>query len=513
GTSVTDPANFQLSEIRDRPSTTTNKFRTAQLRTEWDVTEGFGLKVGAVYRRFEFDSEAYTRDAVVCPAAGRDAVTGTITCSAPSAFFNPGAVYGYPATGLGETFTLGNAGQPAGTTSTWLIPNIDASAKLTGLYDRPLAIDAGNIRNVVEEVTGGYFQTDVKGEVLGLRYAANAGVRYVHTAQTSTGLNNGAAVTIDRTYDDWLPALNVALFPTEQIILRGSIAKVITRPSLGNLTPGGSVDGFNYRISFGNPQLKPFRATAFDLAAEWYFAPQSIFSVAVFKKDVQSFPVSVTTSGTYASTGLPLNIIPPSSPAASAPEGQLWTINSITNGAGASLKGVEISLQSSFRFLPGFLKNFGAIANATFVDSSATYSVSGPTVNPCVPATNPAAACTFGPNVAASRDATLFGLSKQAYNGTLYYEDAKFSARGSVSYRGPYIDANSGTGNVFEGYNSTINVDASMRYKLTPALEVSVEGTNLTDNYRSRYTDLDANRNYEYNHFGRTFLVGARFKM
>ncbi|MEC7934072.1 MAG: TonB-dependent receptor, partial [Pseudomonadota bacterium] len=41
GTSVTDPANFQLAEIRDRPSSTVNKFRTAQLRTEWDLTDGF----------------------------------------------------------------------------------------------------------------------------------------------------------------------------------------------------------------------------------------------------------------------------------------------------------------------------------------------------------------------------------------------------------------------------------------------------------------------------------------
>jgi iron complex outermembrane receptor protein len=514
GTSMTDPANFQLAEIRDRPSTTTNKFRTAQLRTEWDVAEGFKLKLGGVYRRFEFNTVAYTRDAVVCPAAGKDAVLGTITCSAPSAVFNPGAVYGFPATGLSEPFTLGSAGQPSGTTTNWLIPNIDAAAKYTGLYSRALAIDAGNIRNVIEEVSGGYFQTDIKGNLLGLRYAANAGVRYVHTAQTSTGLNNGAAVTINRSYDDWLPSMNIALFPADKIILRGAIAKVITRPTLGSLTPGGSVDGFNYKISFGNPQLQPFRATAYDLAAEWYFAPQSILSVAVFKKNVASFPVSVTTSGTYASTGLPLGIIPPSSPAAANPEGQLWTISSITNGTGASLKGIELSLQGTFRFLPGFLKNFGAIANATFVDSTATYSTTGPTVNPCVAAANPlTTGCTFGPNVPVTRTATLFGLSKQAYNGTLYYEDAKFSARGSISYRGPYIDANSGTGNVFEGYNSTLNVDASVRYKLTPNLEVSLEGTNLTDDYRSRYTDLDANRNYEYSHFGRTFLVGARFKM
>lgn len=512
GTSMTDPANFQLAEIRDRPSDTVNKFRTAQLRTEWDVADGFQIKSGAVYRRFAFDTSGYTRDAVVCPAAGKDAVLGKITCSAPSQF-GAGAVYGFPAQGLSESFTLGNAGQPAGTTTTWLIPDIAASAAYTGLYNRALTRDAGNIRSVVETVTGGYLEFDVKGDVLGLRYAANAGMRYVHTDQSSTGLSSGTPVSIQRGYGDWLPALNVALFPSEQIIIRGAIAKVITRPTLGNLTPGGSIDGFNYRITFGNPNLEPFRATAYDLAAEWYFAPQSLFSVAVFKKNIDSFPVSVTSSGTFASTGLPTSIIPPSSPAKANPEGQLWTINSVTNGTGASLKGIEVSFQTALRFLPGFLKNFGVIANASLIGSDATYTVAGPTVNDCVPAANRASACTFGPNVAARRTTTLFGLSKRAVNGTLYYEDAKFSARGSVSYRGPYIDANSGTGNVFEGYNGTVNVDASIRYKLTPNVEVSLEGTNLTDQYRDRYTDLDANRNYEYNHFGRTVLIGARFKM
>lgn len=504
GTSVTDPANFQLAEVRDRPSEVVNKFRTGQLRTEWDVTDGFQIKAGGVYRRFEFDSVGYTRDAVVCPTKSTalpDAVLGTVTCSPSSQVFAPGAVYGFPATGLGETFNLGNAGQPSGTTSTFLIPNIAASAAYSGLYNRALAPDAGNIRNVVEAVKGGYLEFDVKGDLLGLRYAANAGVRYVQTHQTSTGLNNGQPVTVERTYDDWLPALNVALFPTDKIILRGAVSKVMTRPTLGNLTPGGSVDGFNYKISFGNPQLDPFRATSYDLAAEWYFAPQSIFSVALFKKSVDSFPVSVTTSGTYASTGLPTSIIPPSSPAASNPEGQLWQISSITNGTGASLKGMEVSFQTAFRFLPGFLRNFGMIANATFIGSDAAYTQSGPAVVP------------GGPLVAIRRIETLYGLSKRAYNGTLYYEDAKFSARGSVSYRSPYIDGGSGTGNIFEGYNSSFNVDASVRYKLTPNFEVSLEGTNLTDDYRDRYTDLDANRNYEYNHFGRTILIGARFKM
>lgn len=502
GTSVTDPANFQLSEIRDRPSSTVNKFRTAQLRTEWDVTEGFTVKAGAVYRRFSFDTESFTRDTVVCGNGGVDRVLGTLNCS-PSSAFGPSAVYGFPVTAaLAEMFNLKGANAPAGTTTQWLVPNLAAGTDFTNLYGRTPTIDAGNTRSVVEETKGGYIQFDAKGEIFGLEYAANAGIRYVRTNQSSVGLNNAVPVEVSRSYEDWLPAMNIAFFPHRDFVVRASVADVMTRPSLGNLTPGGSVDGFNYRVSFGNPNLSPFRATAYDLALEWYFAPQSIASVAIFKKDVQSFPIGQTINGTFASTGLPLSVIPPSSPAAGQPErDEGWAINTIVNGTGASLKGIELSVQAPFTFLPGFLSRFGGIANATFVDSSADYRVAGPAVVP------------GGGTVSSVRNSTLFGLSKRAFNGTIYYEDAKFSARVSASYRSGYIDQNSGTGNVFEGYNSTINVDASMRYKLTDWIELSLEGINLTDDYRDRYTDLDANRNYEQLHYGRTIQLGARFKM
>ena len=66
---------------------------------------------------------------------------------------------------------------------------------------------------------------------------------------------------------------------------------------------------------------------------------------------------------------------------------------------------------------------------------------------------------------------------------------------------------------MFEGFNAIRSLDASLRYKITPQIEISLEGSNLTDAYRDRYTDQAANRLYENNHFGRTILFGARFKM
>ena len=504
GTSVTDPANFQLAEIRDRPNNVTNTFQTVQLRTEGDISSNVKLLVGAVYRRYHFQATGFLRDTSVCGNGGTDLVLHTLTCS-PSSLFGPTAVYGFPVTpDLAETVHMGPAGQPSGNTNDWLVANLASTTAFTHLYDRPLLLDVGNNRSVIEGVWGAYGQLDAHGTIGGIRYAFNAGVRYVRTNQSSTGINSNVVVTVDRHYDDVLPAANLVIYPSDNIILRAAVSKVITRPSLGNLTPGGSADGFNLRVSFGNPFLNPYRAWAYDLGFEWYFAPQSIFSVALFRKEISSFPISQNTTGSFDSTGLPVSVLVASSPAALNPSiraANNWTISTVVNGSGANLNGVEVAIQAPFKFLPGFWSNFGGILNGTYVNSSATYTVQGPSVVP------------GGPNVSVRRNGTLFGLSKWAANGTLYYDDGHFSARVSVSYRSRYADANSGTGNVFEGYNAAFNVDAAIRYQVTRNIEVSLEGINLTDAYRDRFTDIDANRVYENDHFGRTITLGARFRL
>lgn len=509
GTSVTDPANFQLAEIRDRPSNVTNRFKTAQLRTEWDVTEGFTLKAGAVWRRFNFDAVAYTRDTAVCGNGGTSLVastSGTIACSA-SSLFGPTAVYGFPVTAaLSELFTMGSAGQPGGNTNAWLVPNLAAATAFTNLYSRTKAVDSGNIRGVQETTKGGYLQADAKGNLLGLDYALNAGVRYAKTEQSSYGLNSGVTATVTRSYDDWLPSANLALYPAQNVIVRAAVADVMTRPTLGSLTPGGSADGFNYKVTSGNPYLEPYRATNWDLGIEWYFAPQSVLSVAWFKKDVHSFTQSASVTGaTFAQTGLPASVLSPSSPAALNPAQQsqpIWTLATTVNGSGATLSGWEVAAQLPFKtFTSGFLGNFGVLANATFIKSDATFNLQGP------------ATTAGGALVNTVLTNTLSNVSKTAWNTTLYYDDGKFSARAMVSYRGRYHEGSSGTGNLLEGYGATTNLDASVRYKLTDWVELSVEGTNLLDTYRYRFTDWDADRSYENNHFGRTVMVGARFRM
>lgn len=479
GPDVNDPANFQMSEFRDRPSSTSHKFGTLAADVEWAFSPNYSLELGVNYRKFTFETWGAQRDASVC---GAELIEG---CDADT--------YGFPATGdLSESYTFEDD-VGAGSTTVWTIPNLDAWSDFIDLPGQPLRLDQGNIRSVEETDHGLFVQLNGNTTIAGHDLRFNAGVRYVETKQVSDGFNSGIFVTVRRpAYTDTLPSFNAAFSITPDLLWRFSAAKVMTRPGLGDLTPGGSVDPFNYRVSFKNPFLDPTRATALDTSLEWYFAEGAIMSLALFHKDIESRPIETERSGTYASTGLPLSLLNPTSPAGQNPEGRPWEITTIDNGPGGSLRGAEFGFQLPLSvFAPDtpVLRNMGVIGNYTWVDSEVDY--------------------TFGDEVITER---LFGLSKRSYNFTTYYENDRFNARISVAYRDDYITATSGTNNRFEGFDDTFNVDASMGYKINENFDLTFEALNLTDDYQDRWTDIEARRRYEYDHTGRVYKVGFRYK-
>ena len=92
-----------------------------------------------------------------------------VACS-PTSLFGPAAVYGFAVnSNLAELFNMGSAGQPAGNTNSWLIPNLPASTAFTNLYNRTPAVDAANTRSVTEAVTGAYAQVDANGHLGNMR--------------------------------------------------------------------------------------------------------------------------------------------------------------------------------------------------------------------------------------------------------------------------------------------------------------------------------------------------------
>lgn len=478
-TDVTNPANFQLAEFRDRPSRVQNDFKTVSLDLVWEASDSISLSGGPFYREFEFFTTSARRDSTYCSA---------FDC-APDA-------YGAPVTAdLAELFVLGDAGQPAGNTNSWIVPDLAASVAFLDLYNRPAVLRQGDERGVTEEVTGAYGQLDFEFDP-GVRINGNIGLRYANTDQTSRGFVSGQYVSVERSYDDWLPSANINIEPFDDFLVRGAVAKVITRPTLGNLTPGGSIDEFNFRISSGNPFIEPYRAWNYDLSLEYYFAPGAIVSIAGFIKDISSFPVGSSLQVTYAQSGLPTSLLTPGTPAYvavvdGADPNREFEFRTTTNGEGATIKGVEIGLNLPFSaFADGPLSDFGVLGNMTFVDSKQDVNFGGQLI-----------------------EATFPGVSDFSANGTVYYDNGRFSIRISGAYRSDYNTGNSGNGNFLQGFDSSFNLDAAIRYSLTDRIELTLDANNLTDEYRYRWTDNTARRNYENNHFGRIVMAGVRIEM
>lgn len=492
GFDLTNPANWSMtnltSEVRIRPNSVENTFSTAKVFGEYDMTDNVTLKGGVDYRKFGFHSEGLYRTT----ETNVQTLTPTELAAVSRVF-----------SGFGR-----NADLPAGVATSWLAPdlakfiatyNIYSNTGIYALSGTTNPSARGQYINVEEADAGAYVQADFHFTALGLPWRGDAGVRYVTTDQWSQGYETTAAgtglVEAERTYDMWLPSMNLAVDLTDTVVARFSAARTVARPSISSLTPGGDVgiQGSNYTYSTGNPNIAPTQSDNIDLSLEYYPDRDSLFAIGIFYKKINTFVQTLAQDVPFNQLNLPSSLL-----VGRGPNGTDLSPNTIfrttqpINTEGGDLKGFEINAQKRLSFLPGWMENFGVQANYTFVDSSITY------ITQLTP-------------TRLTIDETLIGLSKHAANFTLYYETDKFSVRGSAAYRAGYLTGvPAADGNSVAGTNETLNFDAQASYQITPQLKASVEGINLTDEFNDQYVDA-SNRLNVYSHTGRQFFVGLRY--
>jgi len=467
---VTDPASFLFTQYRNRPQGVDNTYDTIQSNFEYDLNDSITMRGGVSWKRFEFSTFEGRAEGSVADLDGFDSAIPVTDAIADLL------------TGFGNGLDA-----PNGIDTSWISADWAAAVDLIGLLDIPPVQRVQDTRGVTEKDLGGYLEFAFNFDAGGMPVRGDFGVRYVQTKTSSTGFIGEDEVTIDRKYDDWLPSFNVVLEPADDFLIRAGFARVMARPSLGNLTPGGSIDTFTgppFAISQGNPGLDPFRATNLDLSFEWYFAEESLVAVGLFYKDIDSFFLqSQVVETTFSQTGLPASVASPTSPLAillDMGDDPAVEISQVTNGGSAKLKGLEFIYQQPFSFLPGVFSNTGFTGNYTFVDS-----------------------------------AEIIGFSDHAFNATLYYEDDRFGARVTGAYRSDFLTqrpASSGRteGREERGVASTFNLDIAMQYKVTENIELTFDAINLTDEYEHQTFDK-LKLPTLYHHTGRNFLLGARY--
>lgn len=498
GYDVTNPANWQFanqvagqpgsvqSEIRLRPQFVKNTFTTGQVDVQFSPIDALTLKGGVSYKRFGFVSEELRR----ASETSVQAIPGGSSIASLSTLVN----------GFGSGLSI-----PAGTPTTWLVPDIDAFNSVYNIYCNcgTYAVNnfnaRGNNRSVYEDDSGVYVQGDFNFDI-GIPIRGDLGVRYVKTELEAQGYltdTNFTSKIVEADYSDVLPSLNLVAEITPDLLVRFGAAKVMSRAPIGNLSPGISVSLVgNLGVTTGRPDIDPIRATTFDLAGEWYFDKGSLLSVALFYKDIDSFIQNLVENKTLAQGGFTPAEIQAILAGTLLNGTETFAFTQPVNSPGGPLKGFELNYQQQFKFLPGALGNLGALFNYTYVDSKIDY------------VTN----ATTGATV----ENDLTGLSRRAYSGTLYYEDTNFTVRASATYRDRYLTRVPAS-NAFpvqdaEGTNETFNVDISATYNLNEHVSFSLEGLNLTDEFNDQFISTSSDRVVVYNHTGRQYFVGARYK-
>lgn len=366
-----------------------------------------------------------------------------------------------------------------------------------------IALQTSSFTQVIENSNAVYLNLASDTTVVGMPLRMNFGLREEFTNLTTIGIGKlptsltiqpsdhtaelvaygpQSLVSANNSYQYLLPNLDLSLQATDDIQIRFDASRTLTRPPLENINPVTSIT--NTRVgalaaSGGNPGLMPFLSDNTDLSAEWYYAPNSYLSVAVFNKNVTNFIVAGTRNANIGGVIDPATGVP-----------AIFTISAQQNGPTANVYGAEFAVQHVFDDT-----GFGVQANATVVGTNKPYNQNDLTTS----------------------GFAVTGLADSA-NLVAFYDKDGFQARIAGNWRDSYLDhfgqaqggGKFGTEPTF--VNSTMQFDFSTSYDITEQFNVYFTAQNLNDatySTHGRYPE----QVLDVVDYGRRFTLGVHFKL
>ena len=487
----------------------TSKVKAAQQDAEYFFDQGpiSSVQVGARLERNEFVSAGYRTN-----AAG---IQGQ----------NIGNDFLIPAPGRYDFF----GGKGGDYSTNWLAVDLpyafDRLRPVTPVDGRPLSPSGWNITysdnnyalynftsrtDLIEGYAEGKFKTTlfsipIRG-IVGLRYEhAKATTDALNRIRPSTGLGSPADYEQQRfktSYDHLLPSAILVADFTPNLLARITGYKTYVRPHPRQFTPitlvGQPSASNTVPVTLGNPDLKPYTGTSFDLSIEWYNRKGGLIAANIFTKRFKGLiqqvrgaqnlcPEDATIYGLGHLSVVGDQCISDLPPDAT---GQPLVVNIsgfVNSGTPYRVNGVELNIQPNLDFLPGLLRYLGGGINYAYTEIQGTN--------------------------ADGTDATLPGISKHNINAVGYFETKKFGLRLAYNWRSKYDLNSTGT---FSGAARQVEprgqLDLSASYKLLPGVSLSVNAFNLTNSIRKEYQGSE-NMARRADYDGRTyrFSLNAAF--
>lgn len=413
---------------------------------------------------------------------------------------------------------LQNAMETHGSSKTLSVPTSSSS----GFFD-------------IEETTHAlYAQANFEYEM----FRGNFGARYVQTDIDSVGnsVTKGpdgdlvSRISSTSDYNFFLPRLNIVADVADDVVVRFGAGKDIRRPNFDDLSTSFTFSTSpNPNVSFGNPDLQPEEVTSYDLAAEWYFAEASVFSVGIFHKTRKNLfvdqivsPVEDPVTG-YRDLTDPcegggifnpiadINVFGPELGTGVC----VGTETKINDSAETTQKGIEFAVQydlSSFESELGWASGFGVLANYTIQEFSG-----GQEVNKATSRAGSVFKATTGSDEEVTAVQGLLNLSENAYNITLYYEKYGLSARMRYTWREAYRTDDFGSTSSFPWGFPAVQADrgqlnASVTYDVNENLNIGVEAVNITESEVEQYCVNDGALLCFQGLTDRRITVGANYR-
>ena len=369
--------------------------------------------------------------------------------------------------------------------------------ELRDLFGLPLAqpaYDPTKEFNASEETYAAYLEGSYEVPLGALTLDGVIGTRVVKTDRTISGFervegsNTLSPIVAKRSDVDILPSATARLKFLGSFQTRLTYSRSMRRPDFGSLNPAESltVVGNVFLINNGqrgNPDLRPQQSDSIDLTAEYYFNSGYIAVTGYYR----SIKDRVVTSNRQEEIG-----------------GDNYLISTPRNVGSVDLKGVEVSAQYFFDFLPGALSGFGVQGAFTLADSKIK-----------------------GDDTLAGNP--LVGVSRYNYTAGLLYDKKGLSGRLIWTFRSKYINGDNTGGVAVRPYDESRPVndpyipvflsyvrpagrlDFSIGYDVTDALRLDIGGTNILRNKTSTYWG-DERVVFQLNGDETVYSIGARVK-
>ena len=399
---------------------------------------------------------------------------------------------------LGNPVGLGFSG--SGSIPSWDVPGVTAKYMNFSPSTSAGSFQAGSVWEVTEKITTAFVKANIEAKWGSVNIRGNTGVQIQSTDQSSsTRVWDGTAAAGSNfkpfsdgsSYTDVLPSANLVMSLPDDQTLRLGLAKQLARPRVDQLGAGQTFAVNASTLapsgSGGNAKLDPWRANAFDISYEKYFAKKGYVAAAAYYKKLTSYIYQLTqtdhdfsalTSGTLAATSI-------------------GNYTSPFNGQGGTLNGMELTASIPLNMLSAGLDGFGLIASTSVTNSNIT--IQDPSSN-------------IGSNL------PLPGMSKNVSNITLYYEKEGFSSRISQRRRSDFIGEITGFGaaRTLRYVKGESVLDAQLGYSFNQGslkgLSLIMQVNNLTNAAYQTYSDTPE-KQLDYAKYGRTVLLGANYKL